>query len=155
MRNMRRKDREKTTDFALKVADTCAYAAMATVNPDGSPYCIPLSFVREGDWLYFHSALDGHKIDNLKFKNKVCVSCVGTSIPMSAEYSMEYTSAVINGTAEEVTDREEKLRALRLVCLRYTPDNMAGFDAAIERNFARTAVWKIHIDEISGKARAR
>jgi len=155
MREMRRKDREMPADFALKVADTCAYAVLATINPDGSPYCIPLSFAREGEWLYFHSAEEGHKIDNLKSNNKTCVSCVGATSPIPEDHAMEYESAVINGTASEVTGREEKLHALELICRRYTPENMAGFDAAIEKNFGRTAVWKIHIDEISGKARKR
>jgi len=155
MREMRRKDRERPADFALNVADTCAYAVMATVNPDGSPYCIPLSFAREGEWLYFHCAFEGHKIDNLNTSNRVCICCVGTSTPIPEEYTMEYESAVINGAASEVTDREEKIHALDLIVRRYAPENMAGFEAAIESMLGRTAIWKIHIDEISGKARAK
>ena len=155
MRDMRRKDREKPADFALAVADTCSYAVMATVDPDGSPYCVPLSMAREGEWLYFHCAAEGHKIDNLKNRNKVCVSCVGASRPIPEDYSLEYESAVIKGTASEVTDREEKIHALDLICRRYAPENMAGFSAAIERSLGRTAVWKIHIDEISGKGRKK
>ena len=155
MRSMRRKDREQTGDFALAVTDTCAYAVMATVNPDGSPYCIPLSFVREGEWLYFHSATEGQKIDNLRALNKVCISCVGHSKPIPEIYSLEYESAVINGTAQEVTGREEKIHALDLVCRRYTPENMAGFKEAVESSLDRVAIWKIHIDEISGKERKK
>ena len=46
MRTMRRKDRELPRELALAVTDKCAYSVLATVNPDGSPYCVPLSFVR-------------------------------------------------------------------------------------------------------------
>ena len=155
MRDMRRKDREKPADFALGVADTCAFAVMGTVNSDGSPYCIPLSLAREGEWLFFHCATEGHKTDNLKHSNRVCICCVGTSQPIPEDYAMEYESAVINGIAHEVTDREEKIHALLLICQRYAPENMAGFEAAIESKLGRTAVWKIHIDEISGKARMK
>lgn len=153
MRNMRRKDREQSRDFALAIADTCAYSVMATVNPDGSPYCIPLSMAREGEWLYFHSAREGHKIDNLRHGNRVCVSCVGESKPIPGKFSIEFESAIISGTAREVTDNEEKTRALRLICERYTPDNMAAFDNEIRKSLDITAVWKIHIDEIRGKAK--
>jgi nitroimidazol reductase NimA-like FMN-containing flavoprotein (pyridoxamine 5'-phosphate oxidase superfamily) len=150
---MRRKDREQSRDFALNVADKCAYSVIATVSSDGSPYCIPISPAREGDWLYFHSAHEGHKIENLKRLNRVCISCVGEQEPIKGKFSLTYESAVIFGTASEVTDREEKIHALNLISKRYTPDNMAGFDKAIEKQLDQTAIWKIHIDEISGKGR--
>ena len=153
MRNMRRKDREKSRDFALAVADKCFYSVMATVNPDGSPYCVPLFLAREGEWLYFHCAREGHKIDNLRFQNRVSISCVGDTKVIPRKFGLEYESAVINGTAFEITDREEMIRALAVISRRYTPGDMDIFDKAVERDLGRTAVWKIHIDEISGKGR--
>ena len=150
---MRRKDREQPGDAALAVADKCAFSVMATVSPDGSPYCIPLSLARDGEWLYFHSAHEGHKIDNLRHDNRVCISCVGEQKVIPGEFSLEYESAVIYGAASEVTDREEKLRALACISRRYAPDNMAAFDTYVEPRLELTAVWKIHIDEISGKGR--
>ena len=152
---MRRSDREKPKDFALVVVDKCAYFILATVNPDGTPYCIPLSLAREGEWLYFHSAREGHKIDNLRHNNRVCITCVGEQKSIPGEFSLQYESAVIFGVASEITDREEKIHGLRLISQRYAPDDMPGFDQAIERGLDRTSVWKIHIDEISGKAREK
>ena len=153
MRSMRRKDREISRDAALAVADTCAYSVMATVNPDGTPYAIPLSMVREGEWLYFHCATEGHKIDNLRHQGKVCVCCVGDVRAIPSVFSIGYESAVISGIASELTDREEKIRVLALISKRYTPANMAAFDQEIEKDLDRTGVWKIHIDEISGKGK--
>ena len=148
---MRRKDREMPRDFALAIADKCAYSVLATVNPDGSPYCIPLSMAREGEWLYFHCAKEGHKIDNLRYNNRVCVSCVGDVKAVPDDFSTEFESAIISGAASEITDREEKILALRLISERYTPGNMPAFDEAVRQSLDKTGVWKIHIDEISGK----
>ena len=153
MYSMRRNDREQDEDFALAVVDQCAYSVVATVDQDGSPYCIPISPAREGHWLYFHSAQEGHKIDNLRQRNKVCVSCVGEQEAMPGKFALKYRSAVIFGTATEVTEREEKIYALSLISRRFTPGNMVAFDNAIEKQLDTTAVWKIHIDEISGKAK--
>ena len=150
---MRRKDRELPVESALAVADKCAYSVMATVNPDGSPYCVPLSLAREGDWLYFHSALEGHKIDNLRRDGRVCICCTGDIRPAPGEFSIGYESVVIKGTASEVNGREEKIRALALISERYTPAMMSSFDEAIEKSLTITAVWKIHIDEITGKGK--
>ncbi|MDR1904815.1 MAG: pyridoxamine 5'-phosphate oxidase family protein [Treponema sp.] len=148
---MRRKDREMPRDFAEAVLDRCIYAVLATVNEDGTPYCIPLSIAREGDWLYFHSAQEGRKIDNMKARNRVCLCGVGDTQVPEGRFTIAYTSAVVTGTVQAVQEDAEKIHALRLICLRHTPEALAGFDAAIARQLAVTGVWKLHIDEISGK----
>lgn len=51
------------------------------------------------------------------------------------------------GTAEVVTDKAEKIEALRLICQRFLPHHMDAFDAAIERSLERTAVVKISLTE--------
>jgi nitroimidazol reductase NimA-like FMN-containing flavoprotein (pyridoxamine 5'-phosphate oxidase superfamily) len=150
---MRRKDREMPRAFAEAVVDTCTFAVLATVNEDGSPYCIPLSIVREGEWIYFHCAKEGQKLDNLKRQNQVCMSCVGhTHIP-EGKFTIEYASAVVFGTAEELVSDAEKIYGLRLLCKRYTPENMQAFEQAIANALHITGVWKVHIDRISGKQR--
>jgi len=150
---MRRKDRELTKDSALEIVDKCSYSVMSTVNPGGDPYCIPLSIARNGEWLYFHSAKEGHKIDNLKSNSRVCVACVGDLRTVPEEFALFYESAVINGTAMEITDREEMIHALRIISERFTPAIMEKFDDEIQKALDRTAVWKISIDRISGKGR--
>ncbi|MDR1986656.1 MAG: pyridoxamine 5'-phosphate oxidase family protein [Treponema sp.] len=148
---MRRKDREMPRDFAEAVIDRCVYAVLATVNEDGTPYCIPLSIVREGEWLYFHSAQEGRKIDNVRSRNRVCLCCVGEARVPEGRFTMEYASAVVFGRVEAVPGDDEKTHALRLLGLRYTPKAMADFDKVLARQLAQTGVWKVHIDEITGK----
>ncbi len=150
---MRRKDREQSREFALNVADTCDYAVMSMVDFEGKPYCVPLSIVRDGEKLYFHCATEGFKIDCLRNNNNVCISCVGRTRNIPEEFTTEYESAIILGKAFEVTDKEEKIHALRLICLRYAESNMAEFDSAVERSLARTGIWKINIESVTGKAK--
>ena len=150
---MRRKDREKTKEFALNVADSCDYAVMSMVDPEGKPYCVPLSIARDEEKLYFHCALEGFKTDCLRNSNDVCVSCVGKTKNIPEEFTTEFESAIIRGKAFEVTDKEEKIHALRLICLRYAKSNMAEFESAIEMSLSRTGIWKIEIEDITGKAK--
>jgi len=150
---MRRKDREMPVEFAYGVADRCNYATLATVNEDGTPYCIPITIAREENKIYFHCAFEGQKITNLKNSADVCISCVSKANVIESEFTVEYESAVINGKAEEITDDEEKIHALRLLCTRHTPNNMEHFDDAIKRSLFRTCIWQITINEITGKAK--
>jgi hypothetical protein len=47
------------------------------------------------------------------------------------------------GKAEMVTDRDQKIEALRAICQRFLPKHMNAFDDAIARSLERTAVVKI------------
>jgi len=152
---MRRKDRETTKEEALAIADRSPWAVLSVTGENSDPYCIPISLVRDGDWFYFHCAREGHKLDLLRAKPRVCISFVGnTEFPQNS-FTVFYESAVVFGTAEEVNGNDEKIQGLRILCKRFTPGNMNAFDEEVNRLFGRTAVWKIHIDQITGKRRAQ
>lgn len=148
---MRRKDREMPEEFAFGVADKCEYAVLAMTNNSNEPYCVPITIVRDKNAVYFHCAAEGEKIDCLRRNPKICLACVGDTKRAADKFTTEFESAIIKGTAYEVTDTEEKINALKLLCLRHTPTNMAEFDDAVNKSLSRTAVWKIEISEITGK----
>ena len=52
---LRRAERAMPRDEALAVLDAAEFAIVSTVDDDGMPYGVPLSFVRRGDTLYFHA----------------------------------------------------------------------------------------------------
>ena len=148
---MRRKDREMSETFAWEVAGKCEWATLGIVDPSGEPYAIPVSIACEDRHIYFHSAQGGFKTECLQNHAKVCVSCVGDTHRLTDAFTTEFESAVLRGTAVEVTDEQEKVHALRLLCQRHTPANMDHFDDAIFRSLSRTAVWRIDVMEITGK----
>lgn len=150
---MRRKDRERDADFALAVADKCEWAVISTVTPEGQPYGVPVSVVREGGFLFFHTAKEGRKIDVLKANPHVWVTCVGDVERAISAFTTGYESAMFEGECTEVTEDREKVRALRLLCEKYTPDNMSVFDDAVAASLARTGVYRIKILSASGKAK--
>jgi len=109
-----------------------------------------------GDDLYFHCAREGRKVDLLRRFPQVCISFVGDDRPVfvpPAMYSTYFQSVIVTGTASEVTDPKEKTAALRALCEKLTADHMEGFPPAVEKSLAVTAVWKVHIEELSGKAK--
>jgi nitroimidazol reductase NimA-like FMN-containing flavoprotein (pyridoxamine 5'-phosphate oxidase superfamily) len=150
---MRRKDRQISNEEAYTIIDKAPFGTMATVDSDGIPYAVPLDFVRNGDFLYFHGALKGHKTDNLKARPDVCISFVGNVSYPENNFTTVFESAILFGKAEEVTAGEEKINALKLICQRFTPKNMDAFDDEINNRLKATAVWKITIESISGKQR--
>lgn len=147
---MRRKDREMPRDFGLAVLDKCEWAVLSMVD-GAEPYAVPVSIVRDGNYLYFHSAFEGRKVDVLRRAPRVCLSAVGSTRLVPEEFTTEFESAFVTGTAVEVTGTEEKTRALRLICGRYAPTNVANFDAALAESLPRTAVFRVEIEELTAK----
>ncbi len=151
---MRRKDREMDEEFGRRVIDGCEYGVAAMTDENGQPYAVALSLVRDGEKLYFHCAREGKKTDSLRKNPKVCVFFARNVKAAEDKFTTYFESAAVRGEAMEVTDDEEKVHALRLLCQKLTPSNMHDFDSAIARSLHRTAVWRIDIEEITAKRKS-
>ncbi len=169
---MRRKDREKSREFGLAVIDSTAYGVLTVVGTDQEPYAIPLSIVRDGDNLYFHSARAGQKVDLFAPEPLVCIAFVGrVEVPdrynqaqlddlsagplsgsmLSRIFTTEFESAIVRGHVVRVVNVEEQIYALRLICEKYTPTKMSLFDAAIQSGLPHTAIYRVPIETITAK----
>ena len=153
MRAMRKADRQKDAQWALEVFDKSPYVTVSMMRPDGTPYGVPLSLVRKDErTFYFHCADEGEKLDCLKENSMVSLSAVSKCTPKFEEdkqnFTEHYNSAMALGCAEIVTEKEEKIEALRLLCQRFLPNHMEFFNNAIARSLDRTTVVKIVLTEL-------
>ena len=149
---MRKASREMDAAFALEVLDKAPYITVSFTRPDGTPYGVPLSLARTDDnTFYFHCALEGEKLDCIAANPHVALSavtkCAPTVGPKDGSFTLQYKSAMAIGKAVIVTDRDEKIEALRAICQRFLPKHMDAFDDAITRSLSRTAVVKITLIE--------
>ena len=149
---MRKASRQMDAVFALEVLDKAPYVTVSFTRPDGTPYGVPLSLARSDEkTFYFHCAMEGEKLDCIAANPNVALSavtkCAPTVGPKDGSFTLQYKSAMAIGTAELVTDRKEKIVALRAICQRFLPCHMDAFDAAVERSLARTAVVRITLSE--------
>ena len=149
---MRRKDRETSRKAALEVVDKCRFAVFSMIDAAGMPYCVPLSIARDGNKIYFHCAKVGKKTDCFKENSAVCISCVGDVESLIDKFSVKYESATVFGKAREIEKTDEKIHALRIISERHCPEMMHAFSNEIDVAMSRTGVWRVDIEEISGKA---
>lgn len=139
-------------DWALEVFDKAPYVTVSMIRPDGIPYGLPLSVVRKDNrTFYFHCAAEGEKIDCIRNNPVVSLSAVSRCTPRYEEEKQNFTeyyhSAIELGHAETVTDDNEKIEALRLICERFLPKFMDHFEAAIARSLSLTTVIRIILTE--------
>lgn len=152
MKQMRKSDRQKSAEWALEVFDRAPYVTVSMTRPDGTPYGLPLSLVRrDSETFYFHCAADGEKLDCLGVNPVVSLSAVSKCTPRYEEernnFTEYYHSAVALGEASIVSDDDEKIMALRLLCERFLPKYMDHFDEAVARSLNRTTVVRIRLLE--------
>lgn len=152
---MRRKERREDEKFAFEVLDKADFAVLSMIDADGLPYCLPISAVRIGEKLYFHSAESGRKSEAILKNPNVCITAAADVVSAEDKFTTYFKSAVVRGKAFKVTDDEEKITALKAICERFTPSNMPDFPNAIKMSLSRTAVWRIDIENATGKQKKK
>lgn len=153
---MRRKDREVTEKCDLEaILEKCKTCHVAMVDK-GQPYIVPLSFgykfVEHNNLeLYFHSALEGKKIDILKRNNNVCfeISCEGkpvyAEVPCNSGYY--YSSIIGYGEIIFINDIDEKCEALSAMF-----KHQSGMEVVFTSNQVENiCVYKIISKDFTGK----
>ncbi|MEG1312655.1 MAG: pyridoxamine 5'-phosphate oxidase family protein [Romboutsia sp.] len=150
-KQMRRQKREIDISNIEIILNKGEYGTLATISGDGYPYSLPISYVYYDKSIYFHSARDGHKIENIKNHEKVSFSVVGDTEVLPSKFSTKYESVVIFGTAKEVYEEEKEVALLKLI-EKYSPKFLEEGKVYISKAKDITNVVKIKIDHITGKA---
>ncbi|MFV0411841.1 MAG: pyridoxamine 5'-phosphate oxidase family protein, partial [Oscillospiraceae bacterium] len=62
-REMRRKKQVLSAEECVEVLNRGTSGVLAVLGDGGYPYAVPLSYVYQGNKIFFHSARTGHKLD--------------------------------------------------------------------------------------------
>ena len=148
---MRRKDREITDRNTINdIIGRCKVCRIALCD-DGQPYVLPLNFGYDGEYLYFHSANDGKKIEILKKNNRVgfefdILNAIITD-ETPCKWGAKYESVVGTGIAEFIESRQEKAKSLACILRQYG----GVFDQFKDSSFSAVTIIRVAIISISGK----
>lgn len=133
---------------------TCPVGRLGTNGQDGYPVVKPVNFSYADGRIYFHTALEGEKIGDIKRDDRVCFE---TDLPIAfvkakgrpceAEYL--YRSVIIKGRASLVPDRDERMTAFKSLMEKYQPEG--GYGAYLPEKLSLTGIVRIDIEEMTGK----
>ncbi|HQI17206.1 MAG TPA: pyridoxamine 5'-phosphate oxidase family protein, partial [Bacillota bacterium] len=107
-REMRRQDRKTDNEKAAAILAAGEYGILSTVGDNGYAYGVPLSYAYSNGKIYFHCALEGHKLDNIRYNNKVSFCVVGATEVLPESFSTKYESVIVFGKASEADDDEKQ-----------------------------------------------
>lgn len=151
-REMRRKDRELGKEEILEILKKGEYGIFSTISQNGYPYGLPVNYVYTNGSIYFHCAVEGHKLDNIKNNDKVSFCVVGPTQILPDKFSTKYESVIVFGRAIEVSG-DEKNRALLELINKYSPDYIEQGKEYIQKKNKDSKVIKIKTEHITGKGR--
>ena len=151
-RKIRRAERAIPNSEAKAILQAGEYGVLSTVSEDGQPYGVPVSYSYAGDAVYFHCALEGHKLENLSSHNKVSFCVVGKTRVLPDKFATNYESVIVFGTAFEIT-AEEKHQGLLEILKKYSPGFIDKGLRYIDNDGHKARVYKIVIESMTGKSR--
>ena len=149
-REMRRFKQQLSDDDCLRVLRRSPRGVLAVLGEMGYPYTVPLNFVYDNGCIYFHMALQGHKLDALRAYDKGSFNVLSEPIPADDGWSFFFDSVTVFGRLSEVNDEAEKIEKLRLLGQKYFPTKEMVEDD-IRKNAARCTVVGLKIEHMSGK----
>lgn len=159
---MRRQQNEITDRNEIETILTrCTIGRLATKGGDGYPYITPVNYTYFDDSIYFHTAVEGEKLDNIKKDPKVCFE---VDIPLAyldhgfdrtrpaCQVTQFFLCVIIRGRAEIVEDDREKVAALNSLMADH--ENQPAFSAITQETPALKVcnVMAVRIESISGKS---
>ena len=164
-RQMRRQEFETTDPREVEqFLEEMSFGYLGTVRSDGSPSITPLNYVFRNGNVYFHGSRAGEKMASLSGESRVtfAVAKEYAIIPshftdplMACPATAFFKSVLIDGTAETVSDLNEKAEALEALMRKLQPEGGYKPIDAEDRDYIPrlkgVAVVKIVPTRVTGK----
>jgi nitroimidazol reductase NimA-like FMN-containing flavoprotein (pyridoxamine 5'-phosphate oxidase superfamily) len=154
---LRRRDKGLATRAEQDAVLHGALVLRLAMALDGEPYLVPLSFGYDGARLYFHTAMEGRKLDFLARNPRVCFEAeAGVELLRHPEracsWSFAYDCVLGTGTVRELRGAAERRAALDQIMRHYGGEGAWDYAPA---TLERTRIWALEIEQLSGKRSRR
>ena len=151
-------DYQRGDDWIRAFLKEAKVAHIAT-SREGQPFLNPTTFWfdEEKQRVIFHSNIAGRVRSNIEANPKVSLEAseLGKMLPsnVALEFSLQFRSVIVFGTAHLITDPAEARKALYGLIQKYFPAMTAGkeYREITDKELRATSVYAIAIESWSGK----
>ena len=151
-RELRRKKQALSQEECSDILNRGTSGVLALAGDDDYPYAVPISYVYDGEKLYFHSAKSGHKLDAIRRSPKASFCVIDKDQIVPEEYTTYFRSVIVFGRIRILEEDGEKRSAIEKLALKYAPDDtMENRQAAIEKEWKPLCMLELTPEHLSGK----
>jgi nitroimidazol reductase NimA-like FMN-containing flavoprotein (pyridoxamine 5'-phosphate oxidase superfamily) len=144
----------KDVSVIVQLLKTCHVGRLGTIGSDGYPIVKPVNFAYHAGKIYFHTALAGEKIEDIRRDNRVCFEvdlpiAFVRAVNQPCEAAYLYRSVIIKGRASLAEDHGERTQAFKSLMDKYQPEG--GYGPYPAEKLAMTGIVRIDVEEMTGK----
>ena len=150
-RQMRRKRQQLAEVESIAILQKATSGTLALLGDDDYPYAVPISYVYHEGKLYFHSALEGHKIDAIRKCDKASFCVIEQDNVQPENYTTFFRSVIAFGRIHIIEDAQEKLEIARMLGNRYNPNQDEALQKELESGLSRMLAIRFDIEHLTGK----
>lgn len=151
-RKMRRFKQQVSDEECRKILREEKRGVLSVLGDEGYPYGIPLDFYynEENGKIYFHGAVEGHKIDALKADPKASFCVMDQGYQNEGEWWYNVTSVVCFGKVSLMENSPLAKEMCRRIAEKYFP----GPDQVkeeMEKHYRRVQMLELTVENMTGK----
>lgn len=151
-REMARKKQQISEAECIEILKTEPRGILSVLGDDGFPYGIPMNhwYCEDNGHLYFHSGMQGHKVDAIRNHDKVSFCTYDQGFRRDGEWALNIRSVIVFGRIRPVENQQEAMEIVRKLSFKYTADS-AYIEREIRAAGARTLCLELIPDYMTGK----
>ena len=150
-REMRRKRQQLSEEESISILRKSTAGTLALLGDNDYPYAVPISYVYANGCLYFHSALNGHKVDAIRKCDKASFCVIEQDEVHPEKYTTFFRSVIVFGRIHIIEDEAEKLETARIFGNRYNPNQEEALQKELEKGLSRMLMIRLDTEHLTGK----
>lgn len=149
-RPMRRFKQALPENECHEILDKAYRGFLSVIGDGGYPYSFPINFYHENGKVYFHSAMQGHKIDSLRACDKACFTVLDEPVKEPGDWWYHVKSVICFGRLREITDESVHDEMLRCFGRKYFPGE-DYLEKEMAQSARHAALLELTIEHMTGK----
>jgi len=149
---MRRKEKELLDQESIKaIIRECSVCRLG-LSVNDNPYIVPVSFGFDGLSIYFHTAIEGKKIEYIQANNKVCFEFehkvqLAPDQKDPCKWTFSFQTVIGYGKIHELMEKDQKINGLSHIMAQYSKRKWVFNEEILKM----IRLWKISIENMTAK----
>ena len=148
---MRRLRQQLSEEESISILQKSTSGTLALLGDNDYPYAVPISYVYADGRLYFHSALNGHKVDAIRRCDKASFCVIDQDEVHPEKFTTFFRSVIVFGRIHIIEDEDEKLKTARMLGNKYNPNQEEALQKELENGLSRMLMIRFDIEHLTGK----
>ena len=151
-RNLTRIKQQLPPEECIRLLQQQPRGVLSLLGDDGYPYGLPIDhwYNSEDGQIYFHSGMQGHKVDAIRRCDKASFCIYDEGCRPQGDWALSIRSVIVFGRVRIVEDQAKAIELTRRLSCKYTSDS-AFIEDEIRKYGHETLVFTVIPEHITGK----